>query len=98
MPSGERIQVAIRARPTKNGHKSSLSWRNNTLYIQVDGRDSAASFLCDRFLDASTSHDEAFLKSEVASLVQSAVSGYSCTVFAYGQAGAGKILHHLGPD
>ncbi|ETV93939.1 hypothetical protein, variant [Aphanomyces invadans] len=95
---GERIQVAIRARPTKHGDASSLTWRSNTLYIQADSCDSAASFRCDRFIDSTMTQDEAFAKSGVASLVQSALDGYSCTVFAYGQTGAGKSFTIFGPD
>ncbi|KAF0715803.1 Aste57867_3172 [Aphanomyces stellatus] len=95
--ASERIQVVVRARPTKDGGLSSLTWRNQTLFVRSDGSQTAASFRCESFLDGTKSQEDAFACSGMSSLVHSAMDGFSCTVFAYGQTGAGKSHTIFGP-
>ncbi|KDO27451.1 hypothetical protein SPRG_07039 [Saprolegnia parasitica CBS 223.65] len=94
----EKILVAVRARPSpKADGPSAISWADDRVFV-ANGDAAAASFRCDRFLDAAMTQEAAFVASGMATLVQSAVDGYAATIFAYGQTGAGKSHTIFGPE
>ncbi|OQR81160.1 kinesin-like protein [Achlya hypogyna] len=88
MPS-ERIRVAIRVRPAA---PSAIAWSDGRVCI------ANTSFRCDTFLDETMDQDAAYAASGMAQLVESVVDGYSSTIFAYGQTGAGKSHTIFGPE
>ena len=98
---GEKIHVAVRVRPVsgvvddspKSARRSeqqeaiTLCRDGNTILVHTSEHN-AASFRCDRFLDASISQDAVFEHCGAKDLVQSALDGFPVTIFAYGQVGS----------
>eukprot|EP01043_Picozoa_sp_COSAG02_P085605 COSAG02_NODE_23226_length_726_cov_0.813397_1_plen_195_part_10 len=61
-------------------------------------RQTAKNFALDGCLDQSTTQAECFNSSGVKTLLDSALEGFSATVFAYGQTGSGKTYTMAGKE
>jgi hypothetical protein len=106
--SEENIQVIIRCRPLnarelKNKEISCISTRRakeesssqNEIIIRKNEQ-SAESFRCHGVFMGNTPQDRFFHRSNIASLLDSAIQGYRACIFAYGQTGAGKTHTIIG--
>lgn len=87
-----RMRLFARIPPAKE----SLEVDGDTVLL-VDDNDDEQSFTFDTVFGPQSDQKDVF--SDVADLLQSALDGYRCTIFAYGQTGAGKTHTMLGnPD
>jgi hypothetical protein len=106
--SEENIQVIIRCRPlnqreVKNKETSCISTRQtaatagtqNEIIIRKNEQN-AESFRCHGVFMGQTPQDLFFHRSNIASLLDSAIQGYRSCIFAYGQTGAGKTHTIIG--
>ncbi len=92
---GATIQVICRIRPPTQkdiaATEPCIRQTNNTIEYMHDGHKSKFEF--DKIFGPDDSQTVVFEES-VRPLINDVVSGYNCTVFAYGQSGAGKVLIH----
>ena len=65
---------------------------------QGTGRDLIRNFRFDCCIPELATQDQVFAQSGIVPLLQSALEGYSATVFAYGQTGAGKTYTMSGVE
>ncbi|KAG1661525.1 hypothetical protein FOA52_000035 [Chlamydomonas sp. UWO 241] len=84
-PEGDRVQVAL---PNRSNGKELLPGTT---------RAGAKSFRFDACLPGSTEQEELFNTCGMQELVESALDGYSVTIFAFGQTGSGKTHSMIGP-
>ncbi|KAJ1186325.1 hypothetical protein NDU88_003107 [Pleurodeles waltl] len=95
------FSVAVRVRPLTNtevqrGEKTVVYCPGeSTLYVNHTSQEKVFRF--DAVFDSTTSQEELFEESGVKRLIDLALSGYSCTVFAFGQTGSGKTYSLMGP-
>eukprot|EP00959_Pyramimonas_sp_CCMP1952_P440660 9225848-Pyramimonas_sp.AAC.1 len=114
LASEDRIQVVVRVRPVleNDGDESPAvtcdptKSRVQVLAPQRDAKDSisrgsgtaARQFSFDAALGASASQTDVYNACNIERLVNSALEGYSVTIFAFGQTGAGKTFSLAGPS
>ncbi|XP_069040412.1 kinesin-like protein KIF12 isoform X2 [Lepisosteus oculatus] len=95
------IIVAVRVRPLSDeehshGHQAALYCPDRrTLLVSHGGQDRAFTF--DVVLEPGSGQHEVFEECGVKRLVDMALEGFSCTVFAFGQTGSGKTYTITGP-
>ena len=99
---GERVSVAMRLRPmmpheTQRGDGSVISMPDTT-HVHLNLKTGAKSFRFNAVLPETTSQTEVFQKCGVNELIDSALQGYSATIFAYGQTGSGKTYTMMGKE
>lgn len=100
--SSENVRVMIRTRPMNDTERNRgdrqvvfMSPENPKSMEVVSqsgaGKEMIRTFAFDHCLHEQMSQEQVFHHTGVTSLLESAVEGYSATVFAYGQTGAGEL-------
>ncbi|KAM6315545.1 LOW QUALITY PROTEIN: kinesin-like protein KIF12 [Podargus strigoides] len=96
-----RLRVVLRVRPltcteTRRGDRQVVhSLGDGTIHVSAAKHD--ATFGFSAVFDAGTSQEAVFEGSGMRQLVEMAIDGFSCTVFAFGQTGSGKTYTLMGP-
>ncbi|XP_064022514.1 LOW QUALITY PROTEIN: kinesin-like protein KIF12 [Pogoniulus pusillus] len=96
-----RLRVVLRVRPltcteTRRGDQRVVhSLGDGTVYVSAARHD--ATFGFSAVFDSGASQETVFEGSGMKQLVELAIDGYSCTVFAFGQTGSGKTYTLMGP-
>ena len=95
----DNIKVYLRVRPLntkekQDGSKNLLHSTENTVYL-TKNKDEKKNFTYDHVFDQEQNQEQIF-KEIGGQLVEQFLEGYNCTVFAYGQTGAGKTFTMLG--
>ncbi|NXK28162.1 KIF12 protein, partial [Arenaria interpres] len=96
-----RLRVVLRVRPltcteTRRGDQRVVhSIGDGTVHVSAARHD--ATFGFSAVFDAGASQEAVFEGSGMKQLVELAIDGFSCTVFAFGQTGSGKTYTLMGP-
>ncbi|NXH77754.1 KIF12 protein, partial [Hydrobates tethys] len=96
-----RLRVVLRVRPltcteTRRGDRRVVhSLGDGTIHVSAARHD--ATFGFSAVFDAGASQEAVFEGSGMRQLVELALDGFSCTVFAFGQTGSGKTYTLMGP-
>ncbi|XP_039245182.1 kinesin-like protein KIF12 isoform X1 [Pipra filicauda] len=96
-----RLRVVLRVRPltckeTRRGDRRVVhSLGDGAVHVSAARHD--ATFGFSAVFDASASQEAVFEGSGMRQLVELAIDGFSCTVFAFGQTGSGKTYTLMGP-
>ncbi|CAN8197361.1 unnamed protein product [Coccothraustes coccothraustes] len=96
-----RLRVVLRVRPltcteTRRGDQQVVhSLGDGAVHVSAARHD--ATFGFSAVFDAGASQEAVFEGSGMRQLVELAVDGFSCTVFAFGQTGSGKTYTLMGP-
>ncbi|XP_055573119.1 kinesin-like protein KIF12 isoform X2 [Falco cherrug] len=96
-----RLRVVLRVRPltcteTLRGDRRVVhSLGDGTIHVSAARHD--ATFGFSAVFDAGASQEAVFEGSGMRQLVELAIDGFSCTVFAFGQTGSGKTYTLMGP-
>ncbi|NWS37028.1 KIF12 protein, partial [Probosciger aterrimus] len=96
-----RLRVVLRVRPltcseTRRGDRRVVhSLGDGTVHVSAARQD--ATFGFSAVFDAGDSQEAVFEGSGMRQLVELAIDGFSCTVFAFGQTGSGKTYTLMGP-
>ncbi|XP_059685442.1 LOW QUALITY PROTEIN: kinesin-like protein KIF12 [Gavia stellata] len=96
-----RLRVVLRVRPltcteTRRGDRQVVhSLGDGTVHVSAARHD--ATFGFSAVFDAGASQEAVFEGSGMRQLVELAIDGFSCTVFAFGQTGSGKTYTLMGP-
>ncbi|XP_066835971.1 kinesin-like protein KIF12 isoform X2 [Anser cygnoides] len=96
-----RLRVVLRVRPltcteTRRGDRRVVhSLGDGTVHVSAARHD--ATFGFSAVFDAGASQEAVFEGSRMRQLVELAIDGFSCTVFAFGQTGSGKTYTLMGP-
>ncbi|KAM6118587.1 LOW QUALITY PROTEIN: kinesin-like protein KIF12 [Phoenicopterus ruber ruber] len=96
-----RLRVVLRVRPltcteTRRGDRRVVhSLGDGTVHVSAARHD--ATFGFSAVFDAGASQETVFEGSGMRQLVELAIDGFSCTVFAFGQTGSGKTYTLMGP-
>ncbi|XP_075373877.1 LOW QUALITY PROTEIN: kinesin-like protein KIF12 [Mycteria americana] len=96
-----RLRVVLRVRPltcteTRRGDRRVVhSLGDGTVHVSTARHD--ATFGFSAVFDAEASQEAVFEGSGMRQLVELAIDGFSCTVFAFGQTGSGKTYTLMGP-
>jgi hypothetical protein len=99
----ENVRLVIRCRPLSDLEQTlqnacvinTTEADKKVVQVTLSERN-ATSFRCNRYFDYSTNQAQFFDKSGVKNLITKAVEGFSVTMFAYGQTGAGKTHTMVG--
>ena len=99
---GERVRVALRIRPMMNFEiqrqdQSVLNVADET-HVHLNVKGGPKQFRFNAVLPEPTTTMEVFSACGVNEILDSALDGYSATVFAYGQTGSGKTFTMLGNE
>lgn len=95
---GTNVQVAVRCRPLnaeerRAGQPSVITCESENKSIKVSygpaGKKTLKAFNFDRVFGAYSTQEEVF-EQVVRPIVDEALAGFNCTIFAYGQTGTGK--------
>jgi len=95
---GTNVQVAVRCRPItveerRSGQPSVVTCDSENKTVKVaygpTGKKIIKSFAFDKVFGAYSRQEEVF-NSIVKPIVEEALAGFNCTIFAYGQTGTGK--------
>ncbi|XP_062448318.1 kinesin-like protein KIF12 isoform X2 [Rhea pennata] len=96
-----RLRVVVRVRPltcveTRRGDRRVVhSLGDSTVHVSAARHD--ATFGFSAVFDSGTSQEAVFEGSGMRQLVELALDGFACTVFAFGQTGSGKTYTLMGP-
>ncbi|XP_066058331.1 LOW QUALITY PROTEIN: kinesin-like protein KIF12 [Chamaea fasciata] len=96
-----RLRVVLRVRPltcteTRRGDQRVVhSLGDGAVHVSAARHD--ATFGFSAVFDAGASQEAVFEGSGMRQLVELAINGFSCTVFAFGQTGSGKTYTLMGP-
>ncbi|NWU07948.1 KIF12 protein, partial [Cephalopterus ornatus] len=96
-----RLRVVLRVRPltcteTRRGDQQVVhSLGDGAVHVSAARHD--ATFGFSAVFDAGASQEAVFEGSGMRQLVEQAIDGFSCTVFAFGQTGSGKTYTLMGP-
>ncbi|XP_027745828.1 kinesin-like protein KIF12 isoform X3 [Empidonax traillii] len=96
-----RLRVVLRVRPltcseTRRGDRRVVhSLGDGAVHVSAARHD--ATFGFSAVFDAGASQEAVFEGSGMRQLVELAIDGFSCTVFAFGQTGSGKTYTLMGP-
>ncbi|KFB51720.1 AGAP007502-PA-like protein [Anopheles sinensis] len=101
----QNVQVYVRVRPTNNREKLIRSQEvvevvsSRELQLKTNSFDSRASkkFTFDRTFAPNSKQNEVY-QAVVAPYIEEVLSGFNCTVFAYGQTGTGKTFTMVGEE
>ncbi|NXC34913.1 KIF12 protein, partial [Campylorhamphus procurvoides] len=96
-----RLRVVLRVRPltcteTRRGDRRVVHSLGDGA-VQVSAARHDATFGFSAVFDAGASQEAVFEGSGMRQLVEMAMDGFSCTVFAFGQTGSGKTYTLMGP-
>ena len=98
---GTNVQVAVRCRPMNQsertaGQPSVINCDQQGRSIQVSygpaGKKVSKSFAFDKVFGMYSTQEEVF-EQMVRPIVEEALAGFNCTIFAYGQTGTGTACH-----
>ncbi|NXI38346.1 KIF12 protein, partial [Galbula dea] len=95
------LRVVLRVRPltcteTQRGDKQVVhSLGDGTVHVSTARHDATFGFTA--VFNAGASQEAVFEGSGVRQLVELAIDGFSCTIFAFGQTGSGKTYTLMGP-
>ncbi|EDQ87452.1 uncharacterized protein MONBRDRAFT_21609 [Monosiga brevicollis MX1] len=100
------IRVVVRSRPlNQTEHRPARDYQavevledQQTLAIKTTDAEAPRTFTFHRAVDDRCSQQQFFEVSGIKNLLDSAMEGYACTVFAFGQTGSGKTHTITGPD
>uniref|UniRef100_A0A8C5T5M4 Kinesin-like protein n=1 Tax=Malurus cyaneus samueli TaxID=2593467 RepID=A0A8C5T5M4_9PASS len=98
-----RLRVVLRVRPltcteTRRGDRQVVhSLGDGAVHVSVSAARHDATFGFSAVFDAGASQEAVFEGSGMRQLVELAMDGFSCTVFAFGQTGSGKTYTLMGP-
>ena len=96
--SGVNVQVLLRCRPANDKEKGQSISVETTPYQRkelkihqklVHGKEITKTFTFDRVYGPQTTQRE-FFEESIKSIVDEALDGFNCTIFAYGQTSSGK--------
>ncbi|CAG9323481.1 unnamed protein product [Blepharisma stoltei] len=98
----ESIRVCVRIRPLNQreisqGNANCIEVQNPQL-LTLQMKTGVRQYAFHQIFDVSTNQAEVFAETGINSLLESALEGYSCTVFAYGQTGSGKTYSMAGVE
>lgn len=101
MPGGESVRVALRVRPMSQlelsrGDEYCVKVINERSCQIYNKQGQIKHFKYNYVLDEKTNQPECFLNCNIGDLLESALDGYSATLFAYGQTGSGKTYTMAG--
>ena len=102
--TGERVKVAVRCRPMqphetqRNDDAVVQCVDATTLVLKQAGGQQPKQFTFNAVLNEGTRQGDVFNCCSVNELIDSALDGYSATIFAYGQTGSGKTYTICGND
>lgn len=82
---------------TQRGDPSIVSVPDPT-HVHLNLKSGAKQFRFNAVLPETTTQTEVFQKCGVNELIDSALEGYSTTIFAYGQTGSGKTFTMMGNE
>lgn len=82
---------------TQRNDKSIVSMPDTT-HVHLNQKGGAKQYRFNAVLPENTSQTEVFQKCGVNELIDSALQGYSATIFAYGQTGSGKTYTMMGKE
>lgn len=99
---GESVRVCVRIRPLSQKEISSnnqgcLEVQNPQLLL-IKQKTGVRQYAFHQILDEKVGQGQVFAETGVSSLLESALEGYSCTIFAYGQTGSGKTYTMAGSE
>lgn len=109
----ENVRVVVRVRPLSDAEQHAgdeevmrIGAEKATIQVMLPSdedfagnvRQTAKNFALDGCLDQSTTQAQCFNSSGVKTLLDSALEGFSATVFAYGQTGSGKTYTMAGKE
>jgi len=88
--SPEKVQVVCRIRPSnqKENKDSCITLKDESIEYSLDGQRSKFEF--DRVYGEESTQAHMF-EGSARRLIADVITGYNATIFAYGQAGAGKV-------
>ncbi|XP_062341862.1 kinesin-like protein KIF12 [Osmerus eperlanus] len=101
MQEESNVVVAVRVRPLNENEynqreESIVHWPDqHNLLVGVLGQERV--FAVDVVLGPDSSQDDVFAECDMTRLIDIAIKGFSCTVFAFGQTGSGKTYTITGP-
>uniref|UniRef100_A0A7S3DF59 Kinesin motor domain-containing protein n=1 Tax=Palpitomonas bilix TaxID=652834 RepID=A0A7S3DF59_9EUKA len=105
MQESDPIRVVVRVRPlneteTSNGNAALVSCASDkrTVSLLQSQAGTGRQFEFSACFDESTTQEQFFHHCGVRRLLDSALDGYSATLFAYGQTGSGKTYTVSGAD
>ncbi|OPJ78643.1 kinesin family member 12 isoform B [Patagioenas fasciata monilis] len=96
-----RLRVVLRVRPLtrteiqRGDRRVVHSLGDGTIHVSAPRHN--ATFGFNAVFDAGTSQEAVFEGSGMRQLVELAIDGFSCTIFAFGQTGSGKTYTLMGP-
>lgn len=96
-PSHENIRVAIRIRPLlnferKRGDSRCLEQINRNIISLTGKNNQQTNFQFNTILPENANQEQVFDHTNVKTLLNSALEGYSASVLSYGQTGSGKTF------
>lgn len=99
---GESIRVCVRIRPLNQreisvGNTNCIDVQNPQL-LALRMKTGVRQYAFHQIFDSNANQGEVFAETGINSLLESALEGYSCTVFAYGQTGSGKTYSMAGVE
>lgn len=98
--SGVNVQVLLRCRPLNEKEKGQAISVDTSPYMRkelkvhqklVHGKEITKTFTFDRVYGPQTTQKE-FFDESIKSIVDEALDGFNCTIFAYGQTSSGKTF------
>lgn len=98
---GTNVQVAVRCRPVnveerRTGQPTVITCDSENKAIKVSygpaGKKTTKQFTFDKVFGMYSTQEEVF-EQVVRPIVDEALAGFNCTIFAYGQTGTGKVGH-----
>jgi hypothetical protein len=100
--TSENIKVCLRIRPlnlTEKGRNDSksLSVMSETQVVYIN-KQLRRNYTFNLVFDETASQEDVFYRCSINTLLDSAMEGYSVTIFAYGQTGSGKTYTIMGRD
>jgi hypothetical protein len=100
--TGENIKVCLRIRPLNVSEKGrndtkSLTIMNDT-QVLFTSKQLRRNYTFNLVFDETSSQEDIFYHCSINKLIDSAMDGYSVTIFAYGQTGSGKTYTIMGRD
>jgi hypothetical protein len=99
---GESVRVVIRIRPFNSREISSGTSScievANPQSLNLHLKNGTRQYTFHHILDERTSQAQVFMETGISTLLDSALEGYSATVFAYGQTGSGKTYTMAGVE
>ena len=102
LSGGERVKVAVRLRPLQphelSRNDATIVTPADQTHVHLNLKQGVKQFRFNAVLPEQTTQQEVFQVCAVNELIDSALEGYSATMFAYGQTGSGKTYTMMGRE